>query len=265
MVNTVAIDRGFSSRWGREGRSPSTPVVFCDFDGPIVDVSDRYYHTYRMALSALQVTTSQAGNTLLLHPLEKQQFWQMKQNRVPDLDIALRSGVPEARFEEFLAQVTQLVNQPALLHRDRLQPGVRWALALLHSQGIRLFLVTLRCQNQAIDILRRHGLEEKFVAIRGMRDRTAAYKNQSEHKIQLLAEVMQEHAIAPSESAWMIGDTEADVLAGQANRIRTIALTSGIRSHKYLTQFCPTRIHNDLLSAAHYVVFQAETAPAMVG
>lgn len=264
MVNTVAIERGFGSRWGQSGRSPSTPVVFCDFDGPIVDVSDRYYQTYRMALSALQTEASLSGSKLSLHPLSKQQFWQMKQNRVPDLDIALRSGVPEERFEDFLAQVTHLVNQPALLHRDRLQPGVRWALSLLHSQGVRLFLVTLRCQNQAVDILRRHGLEDKFVAIRGMRDRTAAYKNQSEHKIQLLAEVMREYAIAPSESAWMIGDTEADVLAGQANRIGTIALTSGIRSHKYLTQFGPTRIHSDLLSAAHYVVFQAETAPAMV-
>ena len=265
MVNAIAIDQGFGRSWGRKGRSLNPPVVFCDFDGPIVDVSDRYYQTYRMALSALQAKSSKTGTSLSLQPFDKQHFWQMKQNRVPDIDIATRSGVPEERFEEFLAGVTQLVNQPALLHRDRLQAGVRWALSLLHSQGIRLFLVTLRCQEQAEEILRRHGLEDKFVAIRGTGDRTVAYKNQSEHKIQLLADVMDEYAIASSESAWMIGDTEADVLAGQTNRISTIALTSGIRSHKYLTQFSPTRIHSDLLSAAHYVVYQAETASTMVG
>ena len=265
MVNALAIDQGFGCDWGKEGRLPHPPVIFCDFDGPIVDVSDRYYQTYRMALSALQAESSHTGASLALHPLDKQHFWQMKQNRVPDIDIATRSGVPESRFEEFLAQVTQLVNQPRLLHRDRLQPGVRWALSLLHGQGVRLFLVTLRCQEQAEDFLHRHGLDDKFVAIRGMCDRAAAYKNQSDHKIHLLENVMDEHAIAPSEAAWMIGDTEADVLAGQANRISTIALTSGIRSHKYLMQFGPTRIHSDLLSAAHYVVYQAETAPAMVG
>ena len=28
-------------------------VVFCDFDGPIVDVSERYYQTYRQGLQAI--------------------------------------------------------------------------------------------------------------------------------------------------------------------------------------------------------------------
>lgn len=265
MMKAVATEREFIfCNGGKARRSPQAPVVFCDFDGPIVDVSDRYYQTYRLALSALQTDTP-ADTELSLHPLSKQQFWQMKQNRIADLDIALRSGVPEARFEEFLAQVTRLVNQPTLLHRDRLQPGVRWALSLLHSQGARLFLVTLRCQAQAIEMLRRYGLDDKFADIRGMADRETAYANRAEYKIQLLAEVMREQAIAPSAAAWMIGDTEADILAGQANRIRTIALTSGIRSRHYLQQFHPTRIHNDLLSAAHYVIYQTETAPAMVG
>jgi phosphoglycolate phosphatase-like HAD superfamily hydrolase len=52
----------------------------------------------------------------------------------------------------------------------------------------------------------------------------------------------------------MIGDTEADLLAGQAISIPTIALTCGIRSHYYLNQFKPTRIHDDLLAAAHYLL-----------
>ena len=30
---------------------PKPITVFCDFDGPIVDVSDRYYSTYHLALT----------------------------------------------------------------------------------------------------------------------------------------------------------------------------------------------------------------------
>ena len=55
-------------------------------------------------------------------------------------------------------------------------------------------------------------------------------------------------------SAWMIGDTEADVLAGQSLGVPTIALTCGIRSRSYLQQLEPTRIHTDLLSATRYLM-----------
>jgi phosphoglycolate phosphatase-like HAD superfamily hydrolase len=54
--------------------------------------------------------------------------------------------------------------------------------------------------------------------------------------------------------AWMVGDTEADVLAGQQLGIPTIALTCGIRSRSYLQRLEPTRIHADLLSATRYLM-----------
>jgi phosphoglycolate phosphatase-like HAD superfamily hydrolase len=52
----------------------------------------------------------------------------------------------------------------------------------------------------------------------------------------------------------MVGDTEADLIAGQTLSIPTIALTCGIRSHFYLKQFHPTCIQSDLLAAAHYLL-----------
>lgn len=247
------------------GRSLSHLTVFCDFDGPILDVSDRYYQTYQLALAEVQANCQAEGVSLALQPLDKQQFWSMKQNRVPDLDVALRSGLPESYFEAFRAHVLRIVNQPALLHQDRVQPGVRWALSLLHAQGARLILVTLRCQQQALQILRQEGLAPLFTDIRGTNDTNAAYCNQADHKVRLLSDVMVDHGITPSAFTWMIGDTEADVLAGKANAVPTIALTSGIRSATYLNRFQPTRIHTDLLSAAHFLVYHHETFPAMVG
>ncbi|MDX2211784.1 MAG: HAD family hydrolase [Oculatellaceae cyanobacterium bins.114] len=236
----------------------STPhlTVFCDFDGPIIDVSDRYYNTYQLALADVQTICETQGTASPFCCLSKTHFWQMKQDRVPDLEIALRSGLRQEQMDYFLQRVSSIVNQPALLHQDQLQPGVRWALELLHSQGARLVLVTLRNQEQATQILQNYGLANLFTLIRGTHDDTVAYGNAAEAKIQLLAEVLREFPYWATEPAWMIGDTEADILAGQASNIPTIALTCGIRSQTYLEKFLPTRIHCDLLSAAHYLISQ---------
>ena len=237
--------------------APSSAVtLFCDFDGPIVDVSERYYSTYQIGLAELQSVYRAAGVTLPVRILSKEQFWSMKQERTPDAEIAMRSGLQGQQIDQFMQRVNRIVNEPALLHQDQLQPGVRWALALLHAQRVRLVLVTLRCQIQATQMLQSYGLDHVFSEIWGTQDASAAYSNQSDHKTQLL-----EKAIAnlswvnhSPAHAWMIGDTEADILAGKAMSIPTIAVSCGIRSHSYLQKLQPTRIHTDLLSAVHHLV-----------
>jgi phosphoglycolate phosphatase len=239
-------------------------TVFCDFDGPIVDVSDRYYSTYYQALTDTarfysELSAPQSTQIDILQAfsvLTKAQFWQMKQNRIPDRDIACQSGLSETQINFFLNRVVEIVNRADLLQQDKIQPGVTWALGLLKSQGTKLILVTLRDRDEAIEILEQSGLRQLFTGIYGTSNSQAAYQNYSEIKTQLLKRAMREHQITAKnlDHSWMIGDTEADVLAGQAMGISTIALTCGIRSHHQLTQLQPTRIETDLLCAAHHLV-----------
>lgn len=241
-----------TSRWQCRGQNCQTGqlTLFCDFDGPLVDVSDRYYKTYQLALVRTQA--SYKHGELPIQTLSKAQFWQMKQERTPDLEIAMRSGLQGEAMHRFLNQVSQVVNHPELLQHDRLQPGINWALALLHSQGVRLVLVTLRDRSQATQILRNHGLSRLFSGMYGTEDPSIAYQNYSEAKAQLLAQAIAE---SPNlKQGWMIGDTEADVFAGKAMGISTIAVTCGIRSRTYLERLHPTCIHPDVLSAAHYLI-----------
>lgn len=235
-------------------------TIFCDFDGPVVDVSDRYYSTYQMALAdtakfyrefspELQVANSHSQQVLT-----KAQFWQMKQNRTPDREIAQRSGLGGEQIDFFLARVLKIVNRPALLQQDKLQPGVSWALNLLRTEGAKLILVTLRDRNEANNILEQHGLRSLFTAIYGTDNSQAAYQNYAELKTQLLDRAISDSSSHVSKhDAWMIGDTEADILAGRAMGIPTIGLTCGIRSHQQLNLLEPTRIETDLLAAAHYL------------
>jgi phosphoglycolate phosphatase len=258
MIGVAPLDLQPPQCYQPQSALPLSPqmTVFCDFDGPIVDVSDRYYTTYKLGLADTQAYYQHQGITLPIGQLNKQQFWQMKQDRVPDVEIAMRSGLQGEQIDFFLERVVEIVNQPALLRKDRLQPSVRWALALLHARGVRLVLVTLRCQAQATQILRNYGLTRLFSGIYGTNDRDAAYRNNAEAKTILLEKAIAEQSLLVGHptSAWMIGDTEADLLAGQALSIETIALTCGIRSRRYLKQFHPTCIHSNLLCAAHYLL-----------
>lgn len=256
MVGADKLEQGtVGFRSGQTVAPKSSQVtIFCDLDGPLIDVSQRYYQTYQLGRADTQAWFQDQGITLPLQILTKDQFWQLKQARTPDVEIAQRSGLEGEQIDFFLQRVGQLVNQPALLEKDQLQPGVRWALARLHACGFRLAVITLRCQTQAIALLQKYQLDHLFTEVCGTQDQQAAYHNYTDVKTNLLHQVLAKYPLAEAESAWMIGDTEADVQAGQASGLSTIALTCGIRSCTYLYQLQPTRIHSNLLSASHFLL-----------
>lgn len=237
-------------------------TLFCDFDGPIADVSDRYYHTYTWALRATQEAYAQRNVTLPIRRLTKAQFWYMKQNRVPDTTIADWSGLAGQEIDDFLGHVERLVNQPTLLHQDQLQPGARAALAALQERGIRIVIVTLRQAAQVLDFLHQHDLATMISQIYGAQDATSAYPNRTEHKVAQLQEAIadQNRLGFSTAHSWMIGDTEADICAGQATQTSTIALTCGIRSSVYLKGFSPTYIQRDLYAAVEYLLIRCQPA-----
>lgn len=233
---------------------PSKSVLFCDFDGPIVDVAERYYRTYRLGLSTLQMShQAQQGETLPLQLLSKQQFWGMKRHRVADVDIAMRSGVPEHLVETLLHQVGRIVNHPYLLRWDCLQPGADCALRQIKQMGTRLVLVTLRHPRQVKAFLQAHDLSQYVDEVFGASDVSAAHLNRVEQKAELLqaAIAAQQDRGYITDFTYMIGDTEADIVAGQTANLRTVALTCGIRSQSYLENYQPAVVASNLLEAVY--------------
>lgn len=236
---------------------PLNLTVFCDLDGPLIDVSRRYYKTYQLAIAETQAFFQMQGRSLLLTPLSESQFWQMKQERMPDADIAFCSGLRHEQIDLFLSNVLEIVNQPILLQEDRLQPGVRQSLEHLRQNGVRLSLVTLRCQIEATQLLQELHLAHYFEDICGAEDRFSAYQNYAEEKQAILENLMRKASDA-SNQFWVIGDTEADVLAGQALGLSTVALTCGIRSHAYLQRLEPTAVLPNLPAAVGYLLANAQ-------
>jgi phosphoglycolate phosphatase len=230
-------------------------TLFCDFDGPIADVSDRYYATYRQGLERVQAMAVAAGHPMPIRYLSKSQFWIFKQNRVPDRQIAHWSGLEGAQIDDFLGQVNRVVNHASLLDYDQLQPKAYEGLAILRQCGVRVVLVTLRPPAQVIQFLAKHDLEWAISDLYGMDMADAAYTNQANHKVERLqaAITAQQRQGYNLRNTWMIGDTEADIMAGQALGIDTVAVTCGIRSSSYLQSFRPTQLMPNLWTAAQHL------------
>jgi phosphoglycolate phosphatase len=241
---------------GEGQEMPLNITVFCDLDGPLIDVSQRYYKTYQLAIAETQAHYQSKGRSLFLTPLSASQFWQMKQERIPDADIAFCSGLRHEQMDLFLSNVLDIVNQPILLNEDRLQPGVMQSLELLRLRGARLFVVTLRSQAQAAQLLQQFDLEHYFDRICGAQDCSAAYQNYAAGKQTLLEGLFKEIDHTSTAQSWFIGDTEADVLAGQALGLSTVALTCGMRSHAYLQRLEPTTVQTNLQAATQYLLAQ---------
>jgi phosphoglycolate phosphatase-like HAD superfamily hydrolase len=197
---------------------------------------------------------------LPIQPLTKEQFWQMKRDRVADVEIAMRSGLMNEQIDAFLANVHQIVNRPASLHQDHLQAGVPQAFATLKTYGVQIILVTLRQQQQVERIMQSYGLRSSISAIFGAQDRQSAYDNHADHKTALLNDAIAEAHRRRWTPGWMIGDTEADILAGQSLHIPTISLTCGIRSRLYLEQFQPDLFQHNLLSAVGHLLRHRDRA-----
>jgi phosphoglycolate phosphatase len=192
--------------------------LFLDLDGTIIDVSERYYRVYAKALG------SEAP------ALTQQQYWELKRRRIPE-DHIIAEHHPAAVLDEYTRRRQLLIEDPQYLHFDALFPETLPALTALSKRN-QLYLVTLRrsAENlqKEIDSL---GIRHLFTAVLT----TPSGNAPSEDK---------ERLIRPFSGTanWIVGDTEADILAGQKLHMTTCAVLSGIRSRATLKTTHPDHL-----------------------
>ena len=88
---------------------------------------------------------------------------------------------------------------------------------------------------------RRYCLRDDYVKIADVEDKPKLMQ-------QALAE------LPPAADTWMIGDTEADIIAAKHHNIKVIAVLSGIRNHDRLVQHQPDWIVNTLADAVDIAI-----------
>ena len=221
--------------------------LITDFDGPIMDVSHRYYCVY---LDCLQQTKFPGQQ---IKQLSLAEFWQLKRARVPEVKIGLISGLDQEQALQFAQRRRMIVHSLPYLKHDRVIPGVVATLERLQKLGIDLVVMTMRRETELAAAFEKYDLAKFFPSDRRYCLPNDYKKNtDTEDKLVLMDKALTE--LPPAADIWMIGDTEADLVAAKNHGVRVIGVLSGIRDFDRLEHYQPDFIVNNFAEAVELVI-----------
>ena len=221
--------------------------IITDFDGPLMDVSDRYYCVY---LDCLQQTKLPAHQ---IKQLSKAEFWQLKRARVPEVKIGLISGLDQEQALKFAQRRRKIVHSLPYLIHDRVIFGVVETLEKLQKLDIDLVVMTMRREKELAAAFEKYNLARFFKSDRRYcLPNNYNKKTDTEDKLALMEKALSE--LPPAADIWMIGDTEADIVAAKTHGVKVIGVLSGIRDFERLEYYQPNFIVNNFSEAANLVI-----------
>ncbi len=225
--------------------------IITDFDGPIMDLSDRYYYVYQFCLERVKLPHQS------LVPLLQAEFWQRKRACVPERQIGIESGLTPSQADAFKQLRDLHAHQLQYLDLDRVVPGAIAALERIQAAGIELLVMTLRHTRQLNPALERYDLARFFPPhCRYCRPDDYVRQGDIQDKTKLMARSIAELGADPA--TWMVGDTEADIIAAQTYDIPAIGVLSGIRDREQLVRYQPNKIFPDFATAVDAIFQQID-------
>jgi phosphoglycolate phosphatase-like HAD superfamily hydrolase len=217
--------------------------IFTDFDGPIMDVSERYYQVYLYCIKNIEQPEQ------IVRTLSKSEFWELKRSQVPEKEIAKLSGFDNDKQAIAFAHLRRsTVHTHEYFQYDRLLENAIPALEKAQKAGYDLAVMTMRRRRELEPVLDQYNLRRFFQSDRIFcldDDYVKTVDTQDKPKL-----MQQAQATLPQvQQQWMIGDTEADILAAQGHHIPAIGVLSGIRNQMQLEKYQPQKILPNLMAA----------------
>lgn len=199
-------------------------IIF-DLDGTLINPFERQYQ--------IHLLLSKKYN---LYPLPYREYVNIKRKLIPELFYA--KNMQALIKNKYLKERELLLENFTLLKLDKIYPHVEATLSMLKSKHT-LFLVTVRRRRDTLmQQLKFLGLSKYFSKIVSP-PLSLLNKKPEELKQFLLDSLLKKHA---KDKFIIIGDTEADILAGKKSNMQTIAVCNGLRTEKYLKSFSPDYI-----------------------
>lgn len=227
--------------------------LITDFDGPIIDVSERYYQVYLLCLEKSRNLDRPVKQ------LSKAEFWELKRSRVPEKQIGILSGLDEEQAKEFAQLRRQTVHTEAFFKYDTLAPGAVSALEKVQQAGVDLAVMTMRRVRELDYAFSQHDLGRFFP-----KDRCYCLSNDYvktrdiDDKPLLMERALIE--LPPASDTWMVGDTEADIITAKNHGVKVMAVLCGIRDRQNLQSYQPDLIVQDLSEAVDLVLDYARSS-----
>jgi len=220
--------------------------LITDFDGPLMDVSGRYYHVYQLCLEKTQSSKEK------IRELSKSKFWELKKNRVSEEEIGRISGLEEQDVKSFAQMRRETVHELPYFKYDAIHPSALDALLKAQKMGLDLALMTMRRRRELEEAFQKYNLERFFSPERCYYLSDDFVKTTDiEDKPLLMDRAQKELPLV--RQTWMVGDTEADIAAAKKHQIKVIGVLSGIRSREQLEKYEPDYIVENLAQAVDLI------------
>jgi len=224
--------------------------LITDFDGPIIDVSERYYRVYQFCLEKTRRRDQDVKQ------LEKAEFWRLKRSRVSEQEIGTLSGLDAEQAQVFSQLRRQTVHTQPYFEYDTLAPTAVAALEKVQQAGIDLAVLTMRRVRELEFAFNQHNLARFFPKNRCFCLSNDYVKTRDvDDKPLLMARALAE--LPPAEHTWMVGDTEADTIAAKTHNVKVMGVLSGIRDRAQLELHQPDLIVKDLREAVEFIQSQS--------
>jgi phosphoglycolate phosphatase-like HAD superfamily hydrolase len=221
--------------------------IITDFDGPIMDVSERYYQVYKFCLQKIQRPEQSISE------LCKTEFWKLKRDRIPETKIAITSGLDTQQAEEFSQLRKKTVHTQPYFEYDVPAVGAVDVLLKIQQAGIDLAVMTMRRVRELDFAVERCDLGKFFPENRRYCLGNDYVKTRDiEDKPLLMQRALGE--LPPATNTWMVGDTEADIAAAKTHGIKVIAVECGIRDRAQLEVYYPDFIVPNFAAAVNLIL-----------
>ncbi len=231
---------------------PEMLRLITDFDGPIMDVSERYYCVYQYCLQQTKLPQQ------TVNQFSKAEFWLLKRSQVPERQIGIMSGLTEEQAKAFARLRKQTVHTMSYLKYDRPVPEAIATLEKIQDLGFDLVVMTMRRERELNAALEKYDLGRFFSSDRRYYLSNDYVKTKdTEDKPKLMERALQE--LPSAADVWMVGDTEADLIAAKTHNIKAIGVLSGIRNRSRLSIHQPDLIANNLAEAVEAIVANIPT------
>ena len=193
--------------------------IFFDFDGTLLDSSERLY---RLFCDLIPDCT-----------FSKEQYWEMKRNKI-NHKMILEQFFPQYNYEEFEQKWMSLIEKEEYLNYNSLYKFSKDVLEKLYLDN-ELYLLTARqSKENLLKELKRFDIDKYFTEVLVTENKRT--------KLDMLNE------IRLSKDDILVGDTGKDIQAAEAAGIKSVAVTDGFMSEEKLKEYCPDYLINNLSS-----------------
>ena len=203
-------------------------IIFFDLDGPILDVSEKYYRVYNKILKKKGFRV-----------LAEKKYWDAKRNKFPEEKILSLTDVT-INYNDYRDKRIALIETERYLKYDILQENAEKVIEKL-AQNYTLVLVTLRRSESQLHKQLRHFEIEKFFTDVLCSGRQVKPRWKIKHD--LIVQYIEQYK---NNNHIIIGDTETDIEAGKHLGYTTIAITNGIRNEQILRYSDPDHIYSSI-------------------